>query len=47
MIQCNTTHIFLDYNTEADDNIPQIPKDRATARIWVAGLSTDKEMENF
>ena len=32
MIQCNTAHVFLDYYMEAEDNIPQVLKERAIAR---------------
>ena len=31
MIQCNMAHVFLDYYVEAEDNIPQILKERAAA----------------
>ena len=34
MIQCNRAHVFLDYYTEAEDNVRQIPKERVAARAW-------------
>ena len=33
-IQCNTAPVFLDYYMEAEDNAPQILKERAAARGW-------------
>ena len=34
MIQCNMAQVFLDYHMEAEDNVPQILKERAAARRW-------------
>ena len=31
-IQCNTAPVFLDYCMEAEDNVPQILKERAAMR---------------
>ena len=32
MIQCNMAHVFLAYYMEAEDNVPQILKERAAVR---------------
>ena len=34
MIQYNMAHIFLDFYLEAEDNVPQILKERAAVRGW-------------
>ena len=35
VIQCNVACIFLEYYREADDNVPQILKERTAARLFV------------
>ena len=34
MTQCNTAHVSLNHCMEAEDNVPQILKERAAARGW-------------
>ena len=34
MTQCNMAHAFLGYYMEAEDNVPQILKERAAAGLF-------------
>ena len=34
IIQCTTAYVFLDYNMEANDNIPQILKINTSVRLF-------------
>ena len=43
MVQCNTEHVLLDYNTEADDDSPDPEGESCCKTVCTAGLSTDKD----
>ena len=45
MTQCNTAHASLDYDVEADDDVPQIPREKAAAsgwRLWYPSRGTEE-----